>query len=64
MVSRGVLVASLASQVSVLVYLELTEWIDLFPWNDIRQGNGQAGLDVVLGVLIVLAIVATRRQSR
>jgi hypothetical protein len=29
-------------------YLQLVEWVDLFPWNDLSKGNGQEMLDVVL----------------
>lgn len=36
------------------VYLELVESVDLFPWNDVRRGNGQASLDIILGCLFAL----------
>ena len=37
------------------IYLEAMEWIDFYPWNNIRAGNGQATLDVVIaGVLSIL----------
>jgi hypothetical protein len=29
-------------------YLQLVEWVDLFPWNDLAKGNQQEVLDVVL----------------
>jgi len=46
---------SLFFQVALLAYYETIEWINIFPWNDIRAGNGQAILDwIVTGILIVL----------
>lgn len=30
------------------VYLQVVEWVDLRPWNDIRQGNGQEMLDLLM----------------
>lgn len=32
-------------------YLQLVEWVDLFPWNDVRRGNGQAGLNLALAAV-------------
>ena len=29
-------------------YLQVVEWVNLFPWNDIRSGNGQESLDLIL----------------
>lgn len=43
-------------------YLQLVEWVSLFPWNDIRRGNGQEGLDLILAVAtVVLAFGLWRR---
>ena len=52
-------VVAVTSQLLLLIYLETVEWINLFPWNDVRNGNGQEVLDVVLGILIAGAVVAT-----
>jgi hypothetical protein len=60
----GVFVISIASQALLLVYLEVIEWIDMFPWNDVRRGNGQEGLDIALGLLMASAILATYRRWR
>ena len=30
------------------IYLQVAEWIDLHPWNDVRDGNGQETLDIAL----------------
>ncbi len=62
----GVLWTKLAvvSQIALVLYLELIEWVNLFPWNDVRRGNGQAGLDVAIGVLMAGAILATARRLR
>jgi hypothetical protein len=51
-----------AAAVSVALlggYLQLVEWVDLLPWNDIRRGNGQESLDLVLAAGTVTA--AARR---
>jgi hypothetical protein len=48
---------AVAALIALLVYLEMIEWVDLFPWNDIRGGNGQAALDIALGVVLSLLIV-------
>jgi hypothetical protein len=47
--------SSLLLQSALLAYYEAIEWINIFPWNDIRKGNGQARLDwIVTAVVIVL----------
>ena len=46
------------------LYLEIVEWIDLFPWNDVRRGNGQEGLDVALALLFLLMAWGLRRRWR
>lgn len=56
--------SALAAQLCLLLYLQVIEWIDLFPWNDIRRGNGQEGLDVVLGVLMTAALIVTYLRWR
>ena len=38
-------------------YLQLVEWIDLFPWNDLRNGNGQETLDLILGGATLLIVI-------
>ncbi len=32
-------------------YLEAMEWISLYPWNNIRGGNGQETLDYIIAGL-------------
>lgn len=54
---------SVLSQIALLVYLQVIEWVDLFPWNDVRNGNGQEVLDIVLGVIMIAAIIATYQKS-
>ncbi|MGD9720203.1 MAG: hypothetical protein AB7O59_07780 [Pirellulales bacterium] len=46
--------AAVASQLAATVYLQIVEWIDLFPWNNVAQGNQQELLDVVLLVAQLL----------
>ena len=55
---------SIASQALLLAYLEVIEWVDMFPWNDVRRGNGQEGLDIALGLIMASTIVATYRRWR
>ena len=45
------------------VYLQAVEWLDLFPWNDIRHGNGQATLDLAMAAA-TLGLVSTLWISR
>jgi len=54
----------LISQIALLAYFQVIEWISLFPWNDIRHGNGQAGLDYAIGAVMLGSIVATARRWR
>jgi hypothetical protein len=49
---------ALVSQIAVLIYYQIIERVNLFPWNEIRGGNGQETLDwIVGGVLLVLILV-------
>lgn len=56
--------SSLILQTLLLLYLEAIEWLDLFPWNDVRSGNDQEALDVALGLLMIGALIATFRRIR
>ena len=56
--------AAFGLQLLLLIYLQVIEWIDLFPWNDIRGGNGQELLDVTLGAVMIAALAATYRRWR
>lgn len=51
--------AAFVLQLLLLIYLQVIEWIDLFPWNDIRRGNGQEVLDIALGSVMIAALAAT-----
>lgn len=55
---------SVVSQAILLGYLGIIEWVNLYPWNDIRRGNGQEVLDIVLGVVMLACIAATARRLR
>jgi hypothetical protein len=46
------------------VYLEGMEWINLYPWNDIRGGNGQETLDYAVAVILIVLVVWLWRGSR
>ncbi len=39
---------AIVSQLSAAGYLQLVEWVDLFPWNDLSKGNQQEVMDVAL----------------
>jgi hypothetical protein len=56
--------ASLICQLTLLVYLQVVEWVNLFPWNDVRNGNGQAGLDIAIGGMMLMVILFTARRVR
>lgn len=47
--------AAVISQLVAAIYLQVVEWVDLFPWNNVAHGNRQEGLDVIL--LLVQAVV-------
>lgn len=54
--------ATVALQLACTAYLQLVEWVDLFPWNDLSKGNMQERLDVVLLVLqLAIALCFWRR---
>ena len=50
-------VVSIILQALLLIYLQLHEWVPLFPWNDLSPGNPQRPLDVVLGA-VQAAVIA------
>lgn len=56
--------AAFVLQLLLVVYLQAIEWIDLFPWNDVRRGNGQETLDIALGGVMVAALAATHLRWR
>ena len=49
-------IAAVGSQLVAAGYLQLVEWVDLFPWNDLSIGNGQEKLDIA--ILTAQALVA------
>lgn len=55
---------ALVSQVLLLVYYQVVEWINLFPWNEIRGGNGQETLDCVVGAIMLTLIILTWLRIR
>ena len=56
--------ASLLIQGTLFAYYQIIEWVNLFPWNDIRRGNGQATLDLIVAAVLGGFIVATWRRLR
>ena len=55
---------SLFIQGTLFAYYQIIEWVNLFPWNDIRRGNGQATLDLIVAAVLGIFIVATWRRLR
>ena len=55
---------AVASQIFLLTYLQVIEWVEMFPWNDIRRGNGQETLDIAIGIAMTGFIVATSLRWR
>jgi len=55
---------SLFSHGILFVYYQVIEWVNLFPWNDISGGNGQASLDLIVAALLAVLILATWRRFR
>ena len=49
--SMNWLVLSIAMQILLALYLQIGEWVDLFPWNDLSRGNGQESLDVAMAII-------------
>lgn len=48
---------AVAAQLLCAAYLQLIEWVPLFPWNDLSHGNGQETLDFILaGVQLAIAL--------
>lgn len=56
--------AAVAAQICLFLYFETSEWLNLYPWNDIRQGNGQEELDIGLGVVMLGLIIASLLRWR
>ena len=52
------------SQVTLFIYYQVIEWVNLYPWNDVRRGNGQGTLDLVVGAVLIGAILATFLKAR
>lgn len=38
-------------------YLQLVEWVNLYPWNDVRDGNGQERLDLICAAVTILLVL-------
>lgn len=51
-------------QAALFVYYQLIEWVHLFPWNNVRRGNGQEKLDLYVAVILSVLMLATWRRMR
>lgn len=55
---------SLVTQLVLFAYYQLIEWVSLFPWNDIRRGNGQATIDLIVTAIMGTLILVTWLRLR
>jgi hypothetical protein len=55
---------SLVAQAVLFVYYQAIEWVNLFAWNDIRRGNGQASVDLIFAAIMGALILVTWRRLR
>ena len=62
--SRAAVRRAVAAQVALAVYLQVIEWVPLYPWNDISRGNGQETLDLIIGAVCLALVVGAVRRSR
>ena len=59
---RSTLVA-VGIQILAAGYLQLVEWVSLFPWNDLSKGNAQEKLDIaILGGQALVAFWYVRQR--
>ncbi|MBI3837989.1 MAG: hypothetical protein HY288_08655 [Planctomycetia bacterium] len=50
-------VIAVTCQLLAAGYLQLVEWVDLFPWNDLSKGNAQEIMDFwLLGGQVLVAV--------
>ncbi|MCI0355592.1 MAG: hypothetical protein L0099_11225 [Acidobacteria bacterium] len=57
-------VAAAVTQALLALYLQVIEWVDLFPWNNVRGGNGQEAFDVSMAVVQSGLVVAAWKGMR
>src|SRR5215213_10194428 len=52
-------------QLAAAAYLQLVEWVDLYPWNDLSHGNAQEKMDIALlaGQLLIAFWFARERLA-
>ena len=54
---------AVVAQLLLLVYYQVIEWVDLFPWNEIRGGNGQETVDLIVGAVMLAVTVLTALRA-
>ncbi len=57
-------VAAAVTQAALALYLQIIEWVDLFPWNNVRGGNGQEAFDITIGAVQAGLILAAWKGMR
>ncbi len=55
---------SLTAQLALFLYFTITEWVDVSPWNNVRDGRAWTGLDAALVVAMLVAMLCTVRRWR
>ena len=56
--------AAIWCQSVAIAYLEIVEWVPLGNWNNIKNGNGQASLDIVMGLVLAMTVVFYLKRWR
>jgi hypothetical protein len=60
---RKLTVIAVTCQFLAAGYLQLVEWVDLFPWNDLSKGNAQEMMDFgLLAGQVLVAVWFTRKK--
>jgi hypothetical protein len=54
--------ASIISQITLFIYFQIVEWVNLFPWNDMSKDKPQRPLDLVFGVIQLILIYCLFKQ--
>lgn len=55
---------AVVAQTVLAIYLQVIEWVPLFPWNDLSRGNGQETMDLIIGAVSLALIVGAAMRSR
>ena len=56
--------AAVVMQLLCAAYLQFIEWVPVFPWNDLSNGNAQEVLDLVLAIAQIAFAISFARGWR